>query len=273
MKVQCPECGFTSQIDDSKVPDKGAYTRCRKCHTRFFLSKETDFQEKTSRQKAVPKKKDSPKDEVIPQEDEDSPKDEVIPQEDEGSPKEEMIPQEEDMPQEEEIVECPKCNHKQPPSNACMYCGTPLSLTPRDTDKKEKKEEASRQVPPRQRTKMYEATLESASLQNRSRQPGFSSQDRIGEKGLRYIINEAFDFSFSNLITPDLMKAIYVLGILLGGIVAAISFGIFLSKGDGEGAAIVFLSYFLFALLGRIGVELTIIIFKIEENTRKGIGD
>ena len=40
MIVQCPNCEAVGQIDDSKVPEKGAYTRCPKCQFRFYLGTE-----------------------------------------------------------------------------------------------------------------------------------------------------------------------------------------------------------------------------------------
>ena len=35
MVVKCPACQSGYQIDESKIPSRGAYTRCRKCQTRF----------------------------------------------------------------------------------------------------------------------------------------------------------------------------------------------------------------------------------------------
>ena len=37
MKVQCPNCRATGQIAESKVPERGAYTRCPKCQVRLFI--------------------------------------------------------------------------------------------------------------------------------------------------------------------------------------------------------------------------------------------
>ncbi len=48
MKDRCPSCGSAYQIDDLKVPDKGAYARCPKCHARFFLTKEVKSREEGS---------------------------------------------------------------------------------------------------------------------------------------------------------------------------------------------------------------------------------
>jgi len=37
MKVQCPNCGTAYKTANSKIPVKGAYARCLKCQTRFFV--------------------------------------------------------------------------------------------------------------------------------------------------------------------------------------------------------------------------------------------
>ena len=44
METACPSCHFVYEINESKIPDKGAYAVCKKCKNRFFLQKpkETD---------------------------------------------------------------------------------------------------------------------------------------------------------------------------------------------------------------------------------------
>ena len=37
---ECPGCGTSYRIEDSKIPDKGILARCPKCQARFFLSNE-----------------------------------------------------------------------------------------------------------------------------------------------------------------------------------------------------------------------------------------
>jgi predicted Zn finger-like uncharacterized protein len=37
MKAECPNCGAVYQIDDTKIPDKGAHATCAKCQTRFHI--------------------------------------------------------------------------------------------------------------------------------------------------------------------------------------------------------------------------------------------
>ncbi|MBW2032887.1 MAG: zinc-ribbon domain-containing protein [Deltaproteobacteria bacterium] len=41
MKVQCSGCKAAFQINDSKIPEKGAYAICPKCKTRFYIKKES----------------------------------------------------------------------------------------------------------------------------------------------------------------------------------------------------------------------------------------
>ena len=39
MKIECPKCGTVHQINESKIPDIGAYGKCRECKSRFFVDK------------------------------------------------------------------------------------------------------------------------------------------------------------------------------------------------------------------------------------------
>jgi predicted Zn finger-like uncharacterized protein len=41
MNIQCPNCKTEYKIDDTRIPDKGIYSRCKKCQTKFFVKKET----------------------------------------------------------------------------------------------------------------------------------------------------------------------------------------------------------------------------------------
>jgi len=41
MIIQCPDCKTNYKIDDARIPDKGVYSRCKKCQTKFFVKKET----------------------------------------------------------------------------------------------------------------------------------------------------------------------------------------------------------------------------------------
>ena len=46
MNIQCPNCKTNYKIDDARIPDKGVYSRCKKCQTKFFVKKEAKPSEK-----------------------------------------------------------------------------------------------------------------------------------------------------------------------------------------------------------------------------------
>ncbi len=46
MKIQCPNCKTEYRVDDDRIPDKGVYSRCKQCQTKFFVKKETKPSEK-----------------------------------------------------------------------------------------------------------------------------------------------------------------------------------------------------------------------------------
>lgn len=81
-----------------------------------------------------------------------------------------------------------------------------------------------------------------------------------------------FDLSFSEFITPSLIKVIYVLGIVLAGLAALFVLVAFANAGDGGiviGIIVAPLVFMLYVLLARVFAEIYLILFKIEENTRK----
>jgi predicted Zn finger-like uncharacterized protein len=45
MEIQCHNCKAKYQVDDAKVPDKGAYVRCKKCQAKFLIQRETKTKE------------------------------------------------------------------------------------------------------------------------------------------------------------------------------------------------------------------------------------
>ena len=50
MKAQCPKCKATYTIDDSKIPEKGAFATCSKCQTRFQVKKEPKAQKEGAKE-------------------------------------------------------------------------------------------------------------------------------------------------------------------------------------------------------------------------------
>ena len=47
MKAQCPKCKAVYNIDDSKIPEKGAQATCAKCKTRFNIKRGDKAADKT----------------------------------------------------------------------------------------------------------------------------------------------------------------------------------------------------------------------------------
>ena len=47
MKAQCPKCKAVYNIDDSKIPEKGAHATCPKCKNRFPIKKDKEPQTQT----------------------------------------------------------------------------------------------------------------------------------------------------------------------------------------------------------------------------------
>jgi len=53
MKIKCPECKTVHNINEAKIPEKGAYARCKKCNHRFLVKKQSI----THKPKAVEREK------------------------------------------------------------------------------------------------------------------------------------------------------------------------------------------------------------------------
>ena len=80
-----------------------------------------------------------------------------------------------------------------------------------------------------------------------------------------------FDLSFRELITMRIIKALYVIGILIAGMAALCLIVQAFSKGFGPGLLHVIAAPIVFIFLVivmRVCMELVLTLFKIEENTR-----
>jgi len=87
------------------------------------------------------------------------------------------------------------------------------------------------------------------------------------QKGL---LGSLFDLSFTEFVTTRVIKALFVLAIVMGTVGA---FGLLIS-GIGKGGGMAFLSillapiaFFLYVLMARIWLEVIIVLFRIAENT------
>ena len=81
-----------------------------------------------------------------------------------------------------------------------------------------------------------------------------------------------FDLSFNEFVTPSIIKLIFIVGIVLAALMSLVVFAGFASQGGGAVVAgIVFapLVFFVYVLFARVLSEVYLILFRIEENTRK----
>lgn len=79
-----------------------------------------------------------------------------------------------------------------------------------------------------------------------------------------------FDLSFTEFVTTRVIKALYILAIVISGIVALGLFIGGIAKGGGMAFLAIILSpiaFFLYILMARIWLEVIIVLFRIAENT------
>jgi uncharacterized membrane protein len=81
-----------------------------------------------------------------------------------------------------------------------------------------------------------------------------------------------FDFSFTEFITPRIIKLLFVLAIIISGIAALVLFvsGI---AGGGAGAFLAIIGapllFLLYVIMARVWLELIMVMFHIADNTDK----
>ena len=80
-----------------------------------------------------------------------------------------------------------------------------------------------------------------------------------------------FDLSFSEFVTPSIIKVIFIVGIVLAGLMSLFVFAAFANQGGGAivaGLVLAPLVFFVYVLFARVLSEVYLILFRIEENTR-----
>ena len=85
------------------------------------------------------------------------------------------------------------------------------------------------------------------------------------------LVGRVFDLSFSEFVTPSIIKFIFVIGVILAGLGSlAILIGVASQGGGAILAALIVapLVFLLYVLFIRVMCELYILLFRIEENTR-----
>ncbi len=81
-----------------------------------------------------------------------------------------------------------------------------------------------------------------------------------------------FDLSLRTFITPSIVKVLFILGIVFASIYAVIILVASASAGDGGiflGIIVAPLAWLMMVVMVRVYIELAVVFFRIEENTRK----
>ncbi len=280
MKVTCPSCGHASQVDEGKIPEKGVQTKCRKCNARFLL-------DRTGAVGAPDAKPPSGKARTS-----------VAPIDPPASPAPPPVPDS----SEPAVYICEKCRHKQHPSRACVYCGNPFPQFQEPSPDVPEKERAAKPKPAGSDKKEPEritpkpAIYPISASEGAEEAPGvipcpfcdepirekakkckhcgeFIDRQERAAAGAPIRLGEVFsgliDFRFTRMITPELVKAFYIAALILGGLVALALMFFAVRSGAYGAAAGSLIGYLLAVLFSRVYAELSIIVFKIEENTRR----
>lgn len=81
-----------------------------------------------------------------------------------------------------------------------------------------------------------------------------------------------FDLSFTEYVTPSIIKVLFIIGIVLAGLFSLLVFVSLANQGGGAviaGIILAPLMFFFYVLMARVLSEVYLILFRIEENTRK----
>lgn len=101
---------------------------------------------------------------------------------------------------------------------------------------------------------------------------GGDGHERLGglARGFHSVVSALFDFSFTEFVTTRLVKAIYVLALVLAGLVSLLSVAYALSRSLLTGLLAVLVAAALFALVvlaTRIWLEALLVLFRLADHT------
>ena len=83
-------------------------------------------------------------------------------------------------------------------------------------------------------------------------------------------VKKLFDFSFSEFVTPTIIRVLYGIMLAASAIFALVIFIALASRGGGTvvlGIILAPLAFFLYAILARVYMEVLIVLFRIAENS------
>ena len=94
-------------------------------------------------------------------------------------------------------------------------------------------------------------------------------------KQVKGFFSSLFDLSFTELITARVVKVLYIIAIVLAGLSALTMIGIGMKGGVLSGIALLIISplfFLLWVIVARIWLEVILVLFRIEQNTRGAKG-
>jgi hypothetical protein len=97
------------------------------------------------------------------------------------------------------------------------------------------------------------------------------SQQPVPAPDSKGFVGRVFDLSFSEFVTPSLIKIIFLIGILFAALMSLL---VFVSLANQGGAGVVAglvlapLIFFVYVLMARVFSEIYLVLFRIEANTR-----
>jgi len=94
----------------------------------------------------------------------------------------------------------------------------------------------------------------------------------LDPKDAKGLVGLMMDFSFTDFVTPKIVKILYVIAILLAGLGAL---GLLIQSVMGGGAMAIVgiivapIAFVLWVIMARVSLEVALVLFRIEQNTRK----
>ena len=100
--------------------------------------------------------------------------------------------------------------------------------------------------------------------------PTFTPTEASGAEGGPFF-SRLFDTSFRTFITPSIVKVLFWIGVVLVSLVCIAFLIAFIAEGGAAivvGIVVVPLMWFIYVIYTRVFLELMIVLFRIEQNTR-----
>lgn len=174
---------------------------------------------------------------------------------------------------------CPQCAHGQAEGDFCEVCGTRLQAAPPPVPPAQPVYNPPPAAAPAAGTAAYPPPVMPAPVAatpppRPQYAPGYyppqGYQAPAAERGF---FTRLFDFSFESFITPAIIKVLFIIYIVLVGLGALAAIIAAFTQGAVYGIVTLLIlapiGAFLYILMGRVWLELIIILFRIHDNTEQ----